>query len=308
MKPTEWGMLILLSIFWGGSFFFTEIALRDFQPFTVVFLRVTLAALILIGVVYISGQRMPASLRTWGAFVVMGALNNAIPFSLIVWGQTRIDSGVASILNATTPIFTVILAHMFTSDERLTLRNFFGVLVGFLGVYIMIKPELKDGFSWRGLGQVAVIGAAVSYGFAGIFGKRLKKTSPVVNSAGMLICSSLMMLPLALIIDSPWSLSPSLEAVAAVFGIALISTVLAYLLYFRILAAAGATNVLLVTFLIPISALLLGVGVLGEVIKALEYIGMACIFLGLIVIDGRVLKWIKIYFNFRKKAAYLYDI
>jgi drug/metabolite transporter (DMT)-like permease len=282
--------------------------LRDFQPFTVVFLRVTLAALILIGVVYISGQRMPASLRTWGAFVVMGALNNAIPFSLIVWGQTRIDSGVASILNATTPIFTVILAHMFTSDERLTLRKFFGVLVGFLGVYIMIKPELKDGFSWRGLGQVAVIGAAVSYGFAGIFGKRLKKTSPVVNSAGMLICSSLMMLPLALIIDSPWSLSPSLEAVAAVFGIALISTVLAYLLYFRILAAAGATNVLLVTFLIPISALLLGVGVLGEVIKALEYIGMACIFLGLIVIDGRVLKGIKIYFNFRKKAAYLYDI
>jgi drug/metabolite transporter (DMT)-like permease len=308
MKSAEWGMLILLSIFWGGSFFFTEIALRDFQPFTLVFLRVTLAALILIGVVYISGQRMPASLRTWGAFIVMGALNNAIPFSLIVWGQTRIDSGVASILNATTPIFTVILAHMFTSDERLTLRKFFGVLVGFLGVYIMMKPELKDGFSWRGLGQVAVIGAAVSYGFAGIFGKRLKKTSPVVNSAGMLICSSLIMLPLALIIDSPWSLSPSLEAVAAVFGVALISTVLAYLLYFRILAAAGATNVLLVTFLIPISALLLGVGVLGEVIKALEYIGMVCIFLGLIVIDGRALMWMKKYFNFRRKAAYLYDI
>ena len=308
MKPAEWGMLILLSIFWGGSFFFTEIALRDFQPFTVVYLRVTLAALILIGVVYISGQRMPASLKTWGAFLIMGALNNAIPFSLIVWGQTRIDSGVASILNATTPIFTVVLAHVLTSDERLTLRKLFGVLIGFLGVYIMMKPELKDGFSWRGLGQVAVIGAAVSYGFAGIFGKRLKKTSPVVNSAGMLICSSLMMLPLALIIDSPWSLSPSLEAVAAVFGIALISTVLAYLLYFRILAAAGATNVLLVTFLIPISALLLGVGVLGEVIKALEYIGMACIFLGLIVIDGRVLRWIKISFNFRTKTAYLYDI
>jgi len=308
MKPAEWGMLILLSIFWGGSFFFTEIALRDFQPFTVVFLRVTLAALILIGVVYASGQRMPASLKTWGAFLIMGALNNAIPFTLIVWGQTRIDSGVASILNATTPIFTVLLAHVFTSDERLTLRKLFGVLIGFLGVYIMMQPELKDGFSWRGLSQVAVIGAAVCYGLAGIFGKRLKKTSPVVNSAGMLICSSLMMFPFALIIDSPWSLSPSLEAVAAVFGIALISTALAYLLYFRILAAAGATNVLLVTFLIPISALLLGVGVLGEVIKVFEYVGMVCIFLGLIVIDGRVLKWIKNCFNFRKKAAYLYDI
>jgi drug/metabolite transporter (DMT)-like permease len=263
MKPAEWGMLILLSIFWGGSFFFVEIALRDFQPFTVVFLRVTLAALILFGVVHISGQRMPTSLSIWRAFLVMGALNNAIPFSLIVWGQTRIDSGVASILNATTPIFTVLLAHMLTPDERLTMRKFLGVLIGFFGVYIMIKPELKDGFSWRGLGQAAVLGAALSYGFAGIFGKRFKKTSPLVTSAGMLICSSLMIFPLAMIIDSPWSLRPSLEAAAAVFGIAVISTAMAYLLYFRILAAAGATNVLLVTFLIPISALLLGVGVLG---------------------------------------------
>ena len=304
MKPIEWGMLILLSIFWGGSFFFTEIALRDFQPFTLVFLRVTLAALILVGVVYISGHKMPASFKTWGAFAVMGALNNAIPFSMIVWGQTRIDSGVASILNATTPIFTVILAHLLTSDERLTPRKFFGVLVGFLGVYIMMKPELKDGFSWRGLGQVAVLGAAISYGFAGIFGKRLKETSPVVNSAGMLICSSLIMFPLAILIDSPWTISPSLEATAAVFGTAIISTAMAYLLYFRILAAAGATNVLLVTFLIPISALLLGIGLLGEAIKLLEYIGMGCIFLGLIVIDGRALKWIKNGFNFSQKIAY----
>jgi drug/metabolite transporter (DMT)-like permease len=308
MKPSEWGMLILLSIFWGGSFFFVEIALRDFRPFTVVFLRVTLAALILIGVVYIRGHRMPASLRVWGAFVVMGALNNAIPFSLIVWGQTSVDSGVASILNATTPIFTVLLAHMLTSDERLTPSKFLGVLIGFLGVYIMMKPELKDGFSWRGLGQVAVLGAAVSYGLAGIFGKRLKKTSPVVNSAGMLICSSLMMLPLAILIDSPWSLRPSFEAAAAVFGIAVISTAMAYLLYFCILAAAGATNVLLVTFLIPISALLLGVGVLGEVVKVSEYIGTGCIFLGLIVIDGRALKWIKNCFNFKQELSNHQDI
>ncbi len=157
MKPIEWGMLILLSIFWRGPFFFTEIALRDFHPFTLVFLRVTLAALILVGVVYISGQRLPGSLSMWGAFADMGALNNAVPFSLIVWGQTRIDSGVASILIATTPIFTVLSAHLLTSDERLTLRKFCGVLIGFLGVFIMMKPELKNGVSWSGLGQVAGI-------------------------------------------------------------------------------------------------------------------------------------------------------
>ncbi|MCK4986573.1 MAG: DMT family transporter [Desulfobacterales bacterium] len=289
MKPNEWGLLVILAVFWGASFFFVEVALRDFQPFTLVFLRIGLAALVLVGVVYISGKRLPTSFKTWAGYVVMGLLNNAIPFSLIVWGQTRIESGVASILNATTPIFTVLLAHFLTSDERLTSKKIMGILIGFIGVYLMMKPELTDGFSWRGLGQAAVLGAAVSYGFAGIFGKRFKDIPAVINSAGMLICSGIMMLPLAIIIDAPWSVRPSLEALSAVLAIAVISTAIAYLLYFQILATAGATNVLLVTFLIPISALLLGVGILGEVIKVVEYAGMGCIFLGLIIIDGRAL-------------------
>ena len=293
MKPKEWGLLIILSLFWGGSFFFIEIALRDFQPFTLVFLRVSIAALILVGVMYLRGQRLPASLKTWIAYIIMGLFNNALPFSLIVWGQTRIESGVASILNATTPIFTVLLAHFLTSDERLTIPKILGVLVGFIGVYLMMMPELDNGFGWRGLGQVAVLGAAISYSFSGIFGKRFKHIPAVVNSAGMLLCSSIMMLPPAIIIDAPWSIQPSFEAVSAVLGIAVISTVAAYLLYFHLLAAAGATNVLLVTFLIPVSALMLGVGVLDEIIKRLEYAGMGCIFLGLIIIDGRALKWLQ---------------
>ena len=181
MKPSEWAMLVLLSVFWGGSFFFVEIALRGFQPFAIVCLRVVLAAIILTGVVYLGGQRLPSSPGVWGAYLVMGALNNAIPFSLIVWGQTHVDSGVASILNATTPIFTVLLAHFLTADERLTFRKMLGVFLGFTGVYIMLQPELNNGFSWRGLGQVAVLGAALSYSFAGIFGKRFKKKYTVVN-------------------------------------------------------------------------------------------------------------------------------
>jgi drug/metabolite transporter (DMT)-like permease len=283
----------LLSIFWGGSFFFVEIALRGFQPFLIVFLRVTLAAFILVSVVYLRGQRMPSSLKIWAAYFVIGALNNAMPFSLIVWGQTQIDGGAASILNATTPIFTVFLAHFLTSDEHLTIPKLVGVLIGFCGVYIMMSPELKNGFSWRGFGQLAVIGASVSYSFAGIFGKRFKKESPVVTSAGMLICSSIMMSPLVILTDSLGSSKPSLEAISAVFGIATISTAIAYLLYFRILASAGATNVMLVTFLIPTSALVLGVGVLDEVIHIVEYTGMGFIFLGLILIDGRAVTRIK---------------
>ena len=289
MKPSEWAMLVLLSVFWGGSFFFVEIALRGFQPFAIVCLRVVLAAIILTGVVYLGGQRLPSSPPVWCAYFVMAALNNAIPFNLIVWGQTHVDSGVASILNATTPIFTVLLAHFMTSDERLTLRKMLGVFIGFSGVFIMLRSELNNGFSWTGLGQIAVLGAAISYSFAGIFGKRFKMTSPVVNSAGMLICSSVIMLPLVFVTGTLGSSQPATTSIAAILGLATVSTALAYLLYFRILASAGATNVMLVTFLIPVSALLLGVGVLGEVIHALEYAGMGCIFLGLIIIDGRAL-------------------
>ena len=297
MKPTEWAMLVLLSIFWGGAFFFVEIALRGFQPLALVFLRVTIAALILLLVAYIRGHRIPTSLKTWGAYFVMGALNNALPFSLIVWGQTRIDSGVASILNATTPIFTVLLAHFLTSDEHLTIRKFIGVLIGFCGVFLMMSPELQNGFSWRGLGLIAVLGAAISYSLAGIFGKRFKQEPPMVTSTGMLICSAIMMAPLAIFSGSLGASVLSIQAIAAVLGIAAISTAMAYLLYFRILASAGATNVLLVTFLIPVSALLLGIGVLGEVIHFFEYAGIGGIFMGLIVIDGRVLKLLNTFFS-----------
>ena len=303
MKPSEWAMLVLLSIFWGGAFFFVEIALRGFQPFALVFLRVSIAAIILLAIVYARGMCMPGRLATWGAYFIMGALNNAIPFCLIVWGQTRIDSGVASILNATTPIFTVLLAHFFTTDERLNARKSAGVLIGFFGVYLMMSPELKDGFSWRSLGLIAVLGAAVSYSLAGIFGKRFKHESPMVSSTGMLVCSAVMMAPMAIFSGSLAASAVSTQAVAAIFAIAAISTAMAYLLYFRILATAGATNVLLVTFLIPISALLLGIGVLGEVIHEMEFAGMGCIFLGLIVIDGRVLGCVNAFFRAKQEAS-----
>jgi drug/metabolite transporter (DMT)-like permease len=178
-----------------------------------------------------------------------------------------------------------------------------GVFIGFFGVYLMMSPELKHGFSMRGLGLMAVIGAAISYSCAGIFGKRFKHESPMVTSAGMLVCSAIMMAPLAIFSGALGASVFSIHAVAAVMGIAAISTVMAHLLYFRILASAGATNVLLVTFLIPISALLLGIGVLGEVIHTLEFAGMDCIFLGLMVIDGRVLKRLNKYFRSRQEVT-----
>ena len=293
MGSVEWMLLALLSVLWGGSFFFTELALRELGPLTVVLGRVSFAAFALVLFVYIRGHRMPKDATTWISLVVMGAINNVIPFTLIVWGQLHIDSGLASILNATTPLFTIILAHFLTSDERLTSSKMLGVSLGFVGIIALIGPIALKGFGLGAIGQLAVLGAAISYAFAGIFGKRLKKLPTSVAAAGMLTGSTLMMLLLAVTLEDPFAISPGITSWIAILGISLLSTALAYLIYFRILAVAGATNLLLVTFLIPISALLLGVFVLNERLQWNAAVGMAVIFLGLAAVDGRLWPWIR---------------
>ncbi len=288
MGTREWIMLVVLSLLWGGAFFFTEIALRGFEPLTLVFARVSLAAFALLIYLRATGQRMPGERGVWIGFFIMGGLNNLIPFSLIVWGQTHIDSGLASILNATTPLFTVVLAHFLTSDEKLTRARIFGIGLGFIGVVSLIGPEALLGAGAVVLGQIAVLGAALSYGFAGIYGRRFSKTSSAVAAAGMLCGSSVMLLPLVLIFERPLEASPDLAAWGAIVGSAILSTAIAYLLFFRILARAGATNVMLVTFLIPVSAMGLGVFILGEAFTLNAALGMALIFAGLVAVDGRL--------------------
>ena len=299
----EWVLIVLLSILWGGSFFFVGVAVKDFPPFTIVLCRVTLASAILLVVIYLKGNKMPSSLALWGGFIVMGALNNLIPFSLIVWGQTHIGSGLASILNGTTPIFSVILAHFLTKEERLTTNRMFGVLVGWVGVTVLIGIDSLRNFGIEMLGQFAVLGAAFSYACAAIYGRRFKDLSPLVVATGMLCGSTIMMTPMTLFIDQPWNLSSSGYTMIALFGLAAISTSLAYIIYFRILATAGPTNLLLVTLLIPLSAILLGVMVLGERLEWNAFVGMGLIFIGLIAIDGRLLKRFK-----RKETAWYYEI
>ncbi len=253
MSASEWAMLLSLSVLWGGSFFFTRVALSALPPFTLVLLRVGLAALILNAVMPLLGLRMPRTGRAWAAFFGMGLLNNTIPFCLIVWGQTHIASGLAAILNATTPLFTVVAAHVFTSDERMTGNRLVGVLIGLVGVAVMVGPAVLAGLGTDLLAQMAVLGAALSYAFAGIFGRRFRRMGipPLATATGQVTASAFMLLPLVLVADHPWTLPlPSASAWGAVVGIAVLSTALAYVLYFRILATAGATNLLLVTFLI----------------------------------------------------------
>jgi len=288
MNTREWLLLVILSILWGSSFFFIKVTLEDLQPLTVVLGRVGLAAIALTTFVYLSGQRMPASPRIWGAFLVMGALNNLIPFSLIVWGETQIDSSLAAILNATTPVFTVVLAHLLTPEERLTSNRLVGVGLGLCGAIVLIGPEVLRGLQSQSLGQLAVLGAACSYSCAGIYGRRFKQLSPVVAAAGMLIGTTMMMLPLTLLLEQPWTVKPNIVTWAALLSLGLFSTAIAFLIYFHILAVTGVTNVHLVTFLIPVSALLLGVFVLNERLDWNAFAGMALIFIGLAAIDGRL--------------------
>jgi drug/metabolite transporter (DMT)-like permease len=292
MGAREWAMLLILSVLWGGSFFFIGVAVKELPPLTIMMLRVGCAAITLHLIVRLMGQWMPRDPRVWLAFGGMGLLNNVIPQTLIVWGQTQIPSGLASILNATTPLFGVLVAHFFTSDEKMTGKKFTGVIIGFIGVAIMVGPAALGGLGSHIWAQVAVLLASGFYGISGVYGRRFKQmgVTPMMTATGQLTASTLMLTPLALLVDHSWTLTqPSLAAWSAIAGLAVLSTALAYLIFFRILASSGATNLMLVTFLIPVSAVFLGSLFLGEQLEAKHFIGMACIAAGLAAIDGRLL-------------------
>jgi drug/metabolite transporter (DMT)-like permease len=291
MNLLDWSLLVALSILWGGSFFFVGVAVKALPPFTIVLLRVAIAALALHAVLRLTRTAMPWDRASWLAFFGMGLLNNAVPFSLIAWGQTEIASGLASILNATTPLFTVLVAHVLTADERLTKGRIVGVLLGLGGVVVLIGPQALAGLGKDVLAQLAILGAALSYGFAAIFGRRFKRMGmpPLATATGQVSASSLMLLPVALLADRPWMLPwPDVPVWGAILGLALFATALAYILFFRILESVGAVNLMLVTFLIPVSAILLGSAFLGETLAPMDFAGMALIGLGLAAIDGRL--------------------
>jgi len=297
MGAREWGMLILLSLLWGGSFFFMKLSLVELPTFTIVFSRVGFAAITLLIYLKFSAKALPRGLNVWLAFFIMGFLNNLVPFCLLVWGMTEIASGLAAILNATTPVFTILVAHFATSDERLSRNKIIGVLLGLAGVAVLIGFEALDGFSASILAMLACIGAALSYALAAAYGRKFREMGvrPVRVAFGQVTASSLLLFPVAMLVDSPWTLSiPGLNTWLALLALGIFSTAFAYVLYFRILEAAGATNIALVTLLVPVSAILLGWMALGEILVFQHFVGMGLIGLGLVTIDGRLFRrWIE---------------
>jgi drug/metabolite transporter (DMT)-like permease len=292
LSATDWLLLITLSILWGGSFFFAKIAVAELPPLTVAVGRVAIAATALVLLARLMGIALPSGLRAWWPFAVMGLLNNVVPFSLIFWGQTHIPSGLAAILNATTPLFTVLVAQVATADEKLNAARLTGVASGMLGVAVMVGPDMLRDPGASVWGQLACLLAALSYAFAGVYGRRFRGEPVMRVAAGQLAASTILLAPIVVLIDRPWTLAvPSGTTTGALVALALLSTALAYVIFFRILGRAGATGISLVTFLIPVSAILLGTLVLGEQLAIRHFAGMAAIAFGLAAIDGRPAKW-----------------
>ena len=290
IPPSAALMMAALATVWGGSFFLAEIALNHVPPLTITLHRVAWALPVLFLVIRLRGIAIPRSPRIWGAYLVMGALNNAIPFSLIFWGQTRIDSGLASILNGTTAVFAAVVAGLLLADEPLSPRKITGALFGLAGVAAIMGPGALSGLDPANLAQLAILGAALSYAFASVWGRAmLSGTPPEMNALGMLTGSTLLMLPLVLLTDGAPTLALPGATWAALLALSTLSTALAYLLYFGILARAGAANLMLVTLMIPPVAVALGAGVLGERLSPGAITGFALIAVGLVVTDGRVM-------------------
>jgi drug/metabolite transporter (DMT)-like permease len=298
MTGREWLTLLILALIWGGAFMFIGVAVRHVAPLTYVWLRLSIAAVAMLLFMKVRGQPLGLPREVWGSMLLLALLNNAVPFTLFGWGQTHIASGLASILNATTPIWGVLVAHVFTLDERMTPRKIAGVLLGFGGVATMIGPSLMANVSNDALAQLACIAAALCYAIAAVWARRFRRMgiSPMSVTTGQLTAGSLMMLPLAMLIDQPWTQPlPPVTAWGAIIALALLCTAFGYVLYFRLIDSAGATNALLVTLLVPPFAILFGSLFLGEVLAPQDFIGLGLIALGLAAIDGRLFRRLRLY-------------
>lgn len=292
MNARAWGLILILSLLWGSAFYLNEIGLRGFPPNTLVLARMGGAALALLIFARVTGRQLPTDRTAWTQLSILGFLNVVFPFMLFTWGQTQIESGLASVLNATTPLWGVIAAHFLTRDEKATPLRLGGVLIGVAGVIVMIGGDAFGGIGGSVIAQLACILATLCYALATIYSRKIGTAGldPLTLATGQVVSAAVMMIPIALITDRPWALPiPSLDVIWSTLALAVLSTSLAYILFFRLVALAGATNAMLVTFLMPVVAIALGTGMLGETMTENQIAGIILIASGLIALDGRLI-------------------
>jgi drug/metabolite transporter (DMT)-like permease len=293
MTAREWGLLVILSVLWGGAFFMASIALKEATPLGLAFSRIAIAALALAALGWLMGLPFPRRFAEWRAFAILALVGNAIPFVLLYWAQTQITGGLASILNAMTPVFTILLAHVATRDEKIDLRRFLGVLIAVGGVATIVGPSAlaHGGALWP---EIAVLGAACCYAVASVYARRFRAYPPITTSLAQLVVGAFLLLPFVLFEGAPFrGAAPSVVTLLCILALGLLSTALAFIIFFRVLSRAGAANTALVTLLVPVSAILLGALVLGDTLVARQYAGLALIACGLLVIDGRLFDFLR---------------
>jgi drug/metabolite transporter (DMT)-like permease len=304
MGASEWTLLGLHSMLWGSAFFFAEMAIPEIPALTIAAFRLIPAALVIAGVCLWLGYRLPATWREWARLVLLAATNNVTPILLILWAQREVTGGIAAVFNATTPLFGVFLAHAFTHDERLSVVKVTGILVGISGVAVLVGADLLGGFDSGGLAKLALLGAALCYALSGVYARRFSQYPPQILAAGQMIGALMLSMPLALLVDQPWTLSPpSAKAAGAVVGMGLFASALAALCYFTVLKRAGATNAMLATLLVPLTPIILGSLFLGETLSPREITGACIITLALLTIDGRLFARITVPFR-RTESRY----
>ena len=296
MAPADWLWIALLSMIWGGSFIFIKLALTGFQPLTIVAVRLAVGAVLLIAWLAVSGRIPTLTRDRCVAVAMMGLFNNAIPFTLLTWAQIELGAGFASIFNAMTPLFTILVAHLWTSDDRITPSRLFALMTGFAGVVVLMGGESLGGLGSILGAQFAALSSGIFYAIAGVYGRRVARLGlePDAAATGQCIAAFVLIAPLALLVDRPWTqAAPDMVAWGGVLALAILSTTFAYLIFFKVLARSGATNAALVTFLVPLSAILMATIFLGERMTASQFAGMALIFAGLAVADGRLASYLR---------------
>lgn len=292
MSASDWGQLMLLGALWGGSFFFARVAVAEIPPLALVLYRVSIAALVLHLWLRLRNISFAPAIARSASFLGLALLNNIIPFSLIFSGQTEIGAGLASVLYATTPLWTVLVANLLTKDEKLSASKLTGVALGIGGAAIMIGPGLLANLGGPTWAKLAVIGAAVSYAFAAVFAKRFRDMKPIIVATGQLSASTIVMIPIVLLLYNPSEIvSTNISIWLSIGTLAIVTTAFAFILYFNLIASAGATNASLVTLLVPASAIILSTAFLGERLEPCEFLGLALIVSSLVVVDGRLLRW-----------------
>jgi drug/metabolite transporter (DMT)-like permease len=278
-------LLLILGTIWGSSYLFIKVTVAEVPPLTLVAGRLTLAAVILWAVMVASRQAMPRRRSLWGAYTVMGFFSGTLPYVLISWGEQYISSGLAALLQATMPIFTVLMAHFAIREERLTVASVLGVAVGFAGVAVLMLPDLRQGLHASLWGQAAIVASSASYAGAAVYARlRLRGQSPMASTTGQLTMGAVLTLPLALLIDRPFHLSPSPQAWWAWLGLILLGTVIAYIIYYAIIERTSATFVSMVTYVIPVNGLLLGALVLNEALTLNVLVSAALILAGVVLV------------------------